>query len=387
MKKKIYFNIGSHKNIQGIKSYFDIFNDLLPNYEIILTKSLQPKSINILVENFNSKEAKKIEIFKKEKNALIILVVTEFYNKKLDIFNCFDLNQIRYIKFLKNFFYFYYRFLVFRFYIKDIIKKFLIKNFNFNILKYRKFKKNFVSFFNKDFNQSTFSRAEKFYRYFYFKNRYENYTKIVDLADIIMTSHPQIYQQHKNKYEKVYYAMPYLNKFKPNMNLKLSNTFKFSGEFNSYRSIFFKNLQKKIEKIHIKDNDPLLGLVTLLQNFSKIQKNDFIDISKENKFSYSLHPKRNNFWNFSSPIRYIDAVKNGEIPLVFDKFDDFFSKNLSIYIDLNSPKLIKELFGDHFKNNVKRINKGIEEYNKFLKENNNNFTKDINNIIKKLDEK
>ena len=94
MKKKIYFIIGIHKSIIGIYSYYNILQNLFPYYDIIIRKKIKKNSINILVENFNTEEVNEIINFKKKKKTKIILVITEFDNKNLKTFNCFDLNNV-----------------------------------------------------------------------------------------------------------------------------------------------------------------------------------------------------------------------------------------------------------------------------------------------------
>ena len=37
---------------------------------------------------------------------------------------------------------------------------------------------------------------------------------------------------------------------------------------------------------------------------------NFIDIKSTEKYKYSIHPKKRSEWYFSSPIRYIEALKN-----------------------------------------------------------------------------
>ena len=40
---------------------------------------------------------------------------------------------------------------------------------------------------------------------------------------------------------------------------------------------------------------------------------------------FSLHPKKTKNWNFSSPTRYINSIRKGEIPIIFDDFKDSHS--------------------------------------------------------------
>ena len=186
MKKKIYFVIGRHKSIVGIKSYLNIFKKLLSNYDIIISKRLKQKSINIIVENFNYEDVKEIIHYKKNKESKIILVVTEFYNNKLNTFNCFDVNNIKKHRIKKYILLIFYILLEIRFNLKEKLKKFLRKKFNFNIVKYRKSKKILSKKFKKshsiisNFKYSIYLSFERYFRYFYFKKRYDNFFKIID---------------------------------------------------------------------------------------------------------------------------------------------------------------------------------------------------------------
>lgn len=44
---------------------------------------------------------------------------------------------------------------------------------------------------------------EKIHRYNYFKNRYLNFSKLIKYSDLIMVSHPKIYQTYKKNYNNI----------------------------------------------------------------------------------------------------------------------------------------------------------------------------------------
>ena len=92
-EKKIFFVVGNHRQIVGIKDYLNIAKELFYNYQIVIKKEIQKNSINILVENFKSKEVDKIIHYKKKYNSKIILVLTEFINKKAETYNSFELKK------------------------------------------------------------------------------------------------------------------------------------------------------------------------------------------------------------------------------------------------------------------------------------------------------
>jgi len=383
VKKKIYFIIGIHKSIIGIYSYYNILQNLFPYYDIIIRKKIKKNSINILVENFNTEEVNEIINFKKKKKTKIILVITEFDNKNLKTFNCFDLNNVTNLKAKVFFFRNFLKFLRLRFFIKSKIKIYLKKYFNFNLYKYRRFKKKIKILFNinavdklKDENLSI-----KYDRYFYFKNRYANLNKVIDYADIILASHPAILNNYKFNYKKVFYVLPELKKFKPNKKVNFIRNYKFSGELNNYRKNFFEKNLNYINNVNIKNKN---FFDTFLSNIRKYENNVFIDISSKHKFKFSFHPKKDITWPYSSPVRYIDAINNGEIPIVFEKFNDFFSNNLSIFINLKYSKSLERLNDKFYMKNIKFIKKGIIRYNKFIVNNNKLLTIEIKNLLTNL---
>ena len=94
------------------------------------------------------------------------------------------------------------------------------------------------------------------------------------------------------------------------------------------RKFFFKTFHEKLEDNFFIIKNGLIFLKNFLKKIVNTKANSFIDISKKNKYKFSLHPQREKIWRFSSPIRYIDALNNGEIPIVFKKYNDNVSKNL-----------------------------------------------------------
>ena len=140
MKKKIYFILGEHKSFQGVKSFYEILIQILKEYDVLISRRLQPKAINILVENFTKKDLVQIKKFKEESSFKIILVTTEFFNYKINSFNCFDINANKLV--INLFFARLYLVITIPWQnIKSLIKRFLITIFYLNIKKYRILKK------------------------------------------------------------------------------------------------------------------------------------------------------------------------------------------------------------------------------------------------------
>lgn len=376
MKSKLYFIIGSHNNIQGIKSYFKILKNILPRYQICIRKKIKLNSINILVENFSSSDVKQIIQLKTKNKIKIILLITEFYNKKLNTFNCFDIERrnirklnILFIYILKIIYkikLFFYWILSYFF---PTLKQFIKNNYLASI---RRTKEDMIK------KQISFNQMfEKIHRYNYFKKRYLNFSKLIKYSDLIMVSHPKIYQTYKKKYNNIFYTFPKIKAFKSNKNFKISQTFKFSGQLNIYRKFFFKKF-----KYSIKNYTKFSSLNLFFKKINKVHGSKFIDIKKKYKYKFSFHPRREFLWRYSSPIRYIDAVVSGEVPVVFDKFNDFVSKNLTIYININSKESINKLLNKFYKNHIKFINNGIKKYNNIVVENNNKLEIEISKLFR-----
>jgi len=386
VKKKIYFVLGEHKSFQGVKSFYDILIQILKEYDVLISRRLQPKAINILVENFSEKDFVQIKKLKEESSFKIILVTTEFFNHKINSFNSFDINVK---KLFINFFFarIYLAITIPWQNIKSLIKRFLITFFRLNIKKYRILKKKTFGAIFPEIKENTRIKAIKdlldtYFRYFYFKKRYKYFNKIIPYADLVMASHQEIYNECKKIHDKTFYVFPKISKFKPNKNVKKSNFFKFSGYMGKDRKFFFKTFYEKLEDNLFINKNGLIFLKNFLKKIVNTKANSFIDISKKNKYKFSLHPQREKIWRFSSPIRYIDALNNGEIPIVFKNFNDKISKNLSILVNIKSKKSLQKLEVNSYYSNLKKLKKGINEYNSFVARDNIRFKSELKKLIK-----
>jgi len=379
-KKKIYFIIGEHKSLLGIKSFLIILKKILSEYNIIISSELKPKAVNILVENFSKKDFVQIKKLKEQSSFKIILVTTEFFNHKINSFNCFDikLGTILIIKFLGIF-------LKLNIGMYIILRQ-IIHTFKLNIGMYtilRKIIHTLITQKNKKILIPKLTQIfEKAYRYLYFKRRYKYYRKIIPYADLVMASHEEIYNECKKLHDKIFYIFPKISKFKPNKNVKKSNFFKFSGYMGKDRKFFFKTFYEKLEDNLFINKNGLIFLKNFLKKIVNTKANSFIDISKKNKYKFSLHPQREKIWRFSSPIRYIDALNNGEIPIVFKNFNDKISKNLSILVNIKSKKSLQKLEVNSYYSNLKKLKKGINEYNSFVARDNIRFKSELKKLIK-----
>ena len=370
-KKKIYFITENHNSFVGIKDYLYISQEIFKDYDVVTKKEIQKNSINILVENFTKKKADKIIKFKKKYNSKIILILTEFINNNANIYNSFELkNKIhRYIPYAHLSFLnllllfsitytlsviFFFDFKISNFYAlfvvltyllgptfyyvsKQYIKKILIKYTSFNLIKYRKFKKKF--FFKrkkkkKGFNIRNMNFFVKLFKFKYFKIRYEQSKRIIMISDMILVSHPLIYRNVRNLHKKIYYALPEIKKIEFNIVKDYRKMFKFSGELTDYRYSFFEDLKKYFLLTDDKIKDAFKYFINKIKN----KNTQFIDINSKHKYRFSFHPKKIDDWIYSSPVRYISAIKKGEIPIIFDNFKDSISDDLTISLNKISKK-------------------------------------------------
>ena len=423
MSKKIYLYVENHKNTKGIQIHINFIKRIFNNYQIILTKKIIKNSTTIFIENFSNQDVKNIIKSKSQENIRIILILTEFFNEKAKIFNCFELdkNIYKYIPFqffsainiylFLNFFiiilffvfseivFFYFlillniyfilkkigsnRFLRIKYYKnKTSLYKYILYKYKFDIKKTPIY--NFLKFieymlfysivaFIRNIRNAFFYR--KFVIYQYFKERYLNCKKIIKHSNLILVTHPEIFKKIVKENKKVYFLYPYIKKFKPNLIKNKNFIFKFSGEFSHYRKKFFNNMFNKLEKNNVVNLEIKNYMKYFEKNIRKKRVGSFIDISNKKRFCYSFHPRKNNIWHFSSPIRYLEAIEKGEIPIVSDKFNDFFSKNLSI--NINSLLDKNKNFKKNYFFNVNLINKKLKNYNKFSKINIKKLKKNI----------
>lgn len=423
-EKKIYFVIGNHREFVGIKSYFLFIKELFSSYKIIKTKDIQKNSINILVENFKKNEVQQIINNKKKFNSKIIFILTEFVNNKAETYNSFELDKefYKYIPFnLFNmlniglvyiFIYFLIVILFFdlkisNFYIliltliyaigptlyynfKQYFKKILTKHTKFNLKKYRNFKKIFFGYKKKKKYKGFSIRNTKFYINLvllrYFKERFIQANKLINHADILLVSHPSIYKTCKKKNNKTYYVFPKIKNFKPNKLKNSSKIFKFSGELTNYRYEFFDKIYENTKKFFKNEKNYFEPYYLFFKNLKKKQSGNFIDIKSTEKYKYSFHPKKRSEWYFSSPIRYIEALKNGEIPIIFDNYKDVISKNLAIKLNENSKSDLLNILKFNSKQ-LKYIKTGIINYNLFLIKNKSKIFDAVKILEKSIEKK
>lgn len=403
MSKKIYIYTNNHKSILGIKTHITILKKILKPYKVITTNKIKKNSINIFIENFKKKDVNKINYYKKKFNITIILVLTEFVNSNAKIFNCFELKKrinklipyqyfsllnliilasIIYTIFaifikgyetnIKNFYpiilvYIFYFIRQFYLFMRLKLRNYILKNTSFNLRKYRKIRNKFFGApKRKKLIITQMKWYSKFVIYRYFRERFINNEKVVKNADIILTTHPQIYRSYKVYKKPIFYMFPKIKKFLPNINSNEKLLFKFSGELSNYRIKVFKKI---IDNYNNTGNQiSKKNIYNFEQFLLNYKEGSFVDISKKRKFKYSFHPRKNIIWKYSSPIRYIEAISNGEVPIIFDNFKDFFAKNLTVKFKQNSTQNINQ-FSLRYIYFISLLKRGIKKYNQFTEKN------------------
>ena len=156
--------------------------------------------------------------------------------------------------------------------------------------------------------------------------------------------------------------------------------FKFSGELTTYRYSFFLDLQKYFLLTNDKTNYGFKYFINKIKN----KNNQFIDIDSKHKYKFSFHPKKIDDWSYSSPVRYISALKKGEMPIVFDNFVDSISDKLTISLNKISKKKVEDLFYIKSKS-IYKLKKGIKRYNRFFGKNKKIILKQTLKLLKNLD--
>ena len=403
-----YFNFNK---TNGISDYIKYFKSFLKN-KIILQKNLTKNYKNtIIIDDFYSYENVLILKNFKRKNPRhkLTLICTEFINDKLKTFNNFDQSKNYYsfiIDIMKN-----YKYIVNKIEKKIISKKvlniILIFKLVFKILlfRFRIYKKNYqgystlhfevisskktdfsiitkllifiycfsLVFFKNKNKKEVFQKTlsyisnkqlkQRFINAYYFKVRYDNFKKVIKLVDLVFCSHPNITQQI-SKLSKLNSFQVYDINFYPTKLIKRDKQkkyFYFSGEYTPFRKNFFNKL--------ISDNN-LYEYKRYLKNLE--MSNYFTIHEDKDSFLYSLHPSKEFYWIYSSPTRYVRSIEKGEIPIVFNDFNDYTS-NYTIHIEKNNFDIsfllsnYDEILKDYNLNLKKSIIEGKKHFNNLTK--------------------
>ena len=402
MKKKIYLVTGNHQLLISLKDYIYLIDDLLKeDYEIIQSKDIQNSCINLVIDECSEEKFTK-QIINSHPNTIIIYFLTEFFTQskffKIKSFNYFSKNELilLFIKILSI----YENFLkkgkliiklflnrkiklttvkkrkIFKFYDYEMIK---FKNFLYKFHKPRYkskivatfikylltvilfiflFCKYLIKFEFKDFLKLNFhifirllnmiklitvklflKKIDNYNFIKYMLQRRNGYEKIIHKIDFFLCTHKDILETFNNRYnKKIFFILNKLDSLKKNDYRAIT----ISGESNSYR-------RKYISSLNL--NYP--------NNFIEFTNTDFLI---KDKFSrYSINPKKNSSWKFSSPMRYVLSINKNEIPIVTEEFSDDTSENLFLRMDKNLIK--SENLDINYEIFIQKINSKIKKHN------------------------
>jgi hypothetical protein len=407
LNNKLNIATFNFKDLSGVQDHIDFLKDCFSqNMDISVSNEIDENKNNIFVDDFSKQSAIDYLIEKKTENRELrfSLILTEFFNKNVNTLNGFEfknkdnfkclfktitllyLIKEKYFNFFNSFPLLFY--LVYQSIIKLILFIYLViyptkirnwKTLKKVIIDYSEiiqdkislffllitylllspsililmlsygFKLNFLTeYFKQSQGLGTsqiFSKTKsKISNLMYFKKRYDGLIKVFPYIDIIYYAHPKIREtidteifDVSKKIETEIIFFPKKEKIKL---LNKKNKIYFSGELTPYRvNVFntFKIKNKNWEEIS-KNLD------------NTIYSTYFIEDSS-NEYSFTLNPKKNEHWNFSSPTRYIRSLNRNEIPIVIDHFNDY-TKYLTLFCDLESL-----ILSDLIKKRKKIINK------------------------------
>jgi len=333
----IYLYVGNHGKGLGIKTFIKLFKNIFPKLKVV--KKIKLNKVNILIENFNKKDVSEIISIKENTSTKFILLCTEYFNKKSQTFNTFELKN-NYSKIYVN--------LIFQIVelIKVIsLKKFFIKNkISTELVASSIRSKSFISKF-----------LSKIFIIHAYKRRYENFRKIEKYINIFLVTHPIIKEGLGKNKKKI--VLPYIVKKRKSTKDQL---FGFSGAITDYRfqifSNFFIKIKNKLFKEFSKKN-------LYLKNKFFYQDNYLSNERLKKAYFFSIHTKRALNWPYISPVRIINSLNNDEVPVIHDRYKTNYLVDYTYSIkNLNDTEILKMI-----KNKTsikKKINTKINKLNK-----------------------
>ena len=334
-QEKILLYTGNHDQV-GISDYIFYFKKKYAK-QIVMSNQLSHKYKKvIIIENFsNFHEIKKINKFINLYQGIKILVLTEFFNeigKNKFTFNSFEtcISKTLYIKSNTLFF----SFLLFSIFFHNFMKTLSIFFSLFNLGKLYIFKKNYtkkifiIKIVHNLYQEFKIQKSKIMQRYtkfiandhmfIHFFLRYYVTKYFLKKFDSFILSHEKIINTKiKKNFFPQHSKIPFVNWLiclnPNNINLNKKNFIvTFSGGVTDYRLKVLKKI--KINKKIFQDSLKTLSLQSFI--ISKQDKNSLL---------FSLHPKKTQGWKFSSPTRYINSIRKGEIPILVDNFNDIYS--------------------------------------------------------------
>lgn len=353
---KLYFIQHNHSSKKSTEDFFKTFGDMFTGIDIEFSNKLIPNEKNLILDEFTKFSFVKEVLNTKFKhpNTKIYLIFTEYITFN-NTFNYFNKSYLFLL--FRNFFYNFIYIAAKK--IDEIEKaaglggnrKFFLKDF---FLIFIKFYENIKKFIRVCYN---YFLGDSLYMHF----RFIGYSRISNLIDVHLVWNDEQKIQLERFFKKKIRIINFLPEIK-----KIKNVNEVGISLSGIKTSYRVNLCKKmLKKITVKNN---------LQSFINAKgfhyKNEF--------YSYSLNPGKNKNWNFPSLIRYAFSIQKNEMPIVIDKFQDRFTRNVSLYFSLEKI-MNNEIFNSETINdNIKKLNNGIEKYNEIYQKSKNEFEKLVN---------
>lgn len=183
----------------------------------------------------------------------------------------------------------------------------------------------------------------------YFKIRYFTTKLIINLFSYVIKAHPKMKFKNYNLKNVEIIDFPY--KF-PLLELDENKEFMldFSGFLTPYRHKFLKNIEF---------NNKLFLSNRIEDLIAKNENNFFIKSKKNNEYLiFSLHVEKEDGWQYSSPARYYNSLKKGEVPIIFKKFSDNY-----LNCALDSSILYSQTKNNVF-DHIFKLNQNLKNENK-----------------------
>lgn len=381
MKNLINIFIGNHNKIESISDHINLLKKILSNKDmkVVITKKILLNGINLIIEDFSEKRMKNelIYIKKNHPKTSYICLFTELptknifknYNQtNLNIFYEIIIYFDNFYKIIKEI---YYNFLIFL--IKSLWpikiwflkKKFLWKKSHYQCIDGFKNKKNFKSANTEIVIKK--SKKSKFLNYLrmkyhnycywkYMKSRLFSSLNFKNYIDVNIDMHPVINNELNRILNITSLTLfPEINTsfFLRNRKIKSKYEIVSTGSLNLFR------------KRNIENYNDLLK-----SKGYKITYQSFLSDRQLRKYSYNFNSPQSEEWSYSSPIRFMRSINNGQIPIIIKKFADHPIESLGFHL--------KKTQVDKFDINILKFKKNIlKNLNKY-----NVISKKYNDLIK-----
>lgn len=390
--RKIVLYTGNH-DIIGIQDYIDFFTSRIKDNLLLSNKLSFDCDEIIIIEHFiNIKQFLSIFLFLRRFKGKKILVVTEFIRQESKgkiLFNSFENSFLKkaynissllffitlfffffIFSFVKTMWFFYNQSLRivpavykiynnFMYYLsKSTLKtKLMSEKLSLALRKandslsshlWGKYKKIQKIIRKKHSEWNNFTTPEHYFFLFYI--RFLTFRILRNYYDLFLLSHEFIDKNCNFLFDKKTKIIDWISDPKEIDLNKKNFVISFSGAPTPYRRLV-------LEKLNFNKNI----FINLINNFDL--KKSFIKSKFDKKnLVFSLHPKKTENWKYSSPTRYVNSLKKGEIPIILDEFYDNHSKLAltSDILNVESSELLNVRLKDYKKNILKIYEKSVK---------------------------